>query len=493
MAEPVDYQRIRIHADLTLISELHIGNGANSEALERTNDRNEASSTSLFDTVCIDDKGQPYLPGSTLRGVLRDLALTCIDDNERINQLFGQQSLSGVISRLRVQDAFVKSTPAATNYSNSRMTAFDKTLPTRINQGIKIDPIRNVVDEHKLFQFEVVPEKTVFTLVLEGDAVDKETLEILCQLLSGWDEQRVALGRNHLKGNGRISCSITQVEVADKSSINDWLLGGNNSFYKVLNDLPKVDAFSSRHKHVLSYQLQCAGMMLVNDPDRVKNKSDEHNPQHVFAQLESGQAMIPGKAIKGLLRAHARKILMTLLVNDGVSAKAASSTSDHMLNQMFGSTAQASKLSISNALSLAAKPNARKQAFIAVDRFTGGVKEGALYQVEGTLNELFVGDVTFVSRQTSGRKNIETEMDWCKGLLCYVLRDFMQGDGYLGWGKSRGYGRFVLSQLTVNGQTIKRWEDIVTIVSEAELKQWMAALKTSVKLQTETAKSEATS
>lgn len=486
MVEQVNYQRLRIHADLTLISELHVGSGKSAEIGERTSDRNGETSTALYDAICLDYQQKPYLPGSTLRGVLRSLALSCIDDSDWVNQLFGQQQSSDNAGcRLRVHDAFIQSMPETKNYSNSRMTESDKHLPSRIAHGIVIDPVRQVVDEHKLFQFEVIPEGTVFSVIVEGDDLDRNTVLLLCQLLKHWQKQRVAMGRNHLKGNGLVECLTTRIEVADQHSINAWLAGEADDFYKEWVVPSEVDSFAPRDQAALSYQFESIGMMLVNDPDIVKKKSDDHTPQQVFAQLENGQAVVPGKAIKGLLRSHARKIMATLLVNQGVSLKEASNVADQALSSVFGSSEEASMLSFTNALSASKSPRVKKQAFIAVDRFTGGVKEGALFHVEGTLNEAFTGDIVFINRTKSGSGKDDVTKNWWKGLLSYVVRDMMEGDGYLGWGKSRGYGRFKLSQFTINGKTIQRWEEVTTLAPEAELKHWLAAFQHFIEQQVE--------
>jgi hypothetical protein len=52
--------------------------------------------------------------------------------------------------------------------------------------------------------------------------------------------------------------------------------------------------------------------------------------------------------------------------------------------------------------------------------------------------------------------------DWLKSLLLYLLRDAMEGDLVLGWGKSKGYGRLLLTQQQINiknydRQTFETW------------------------------------
>jgi len=74
-----------------------------------------------------------------------------------------------------------------------------------------------------------------------------------------------------------------------------------------------------------------------------------------------------------------------------------------------------------------------------VDRFTGGVKEGALYTVQALR---LPPDRFFKSKVMYRPEKIE---GWMQLLLLFAWKDAEQGDLVLGWGKARGYGRLRLA------------------------------------------------
>jgi hypothetical protein len=56
--------------------------------------------------------------------------------------------------------------------------------------------------------------------------------------------------------------------------------------------------------------------LLVNDPGyvRLKKNQEDNFPDLQYSRTADGKALIPGRSLKGLLRARARRILATLLI-----------------------------------------------------------------------------------------------------------------------------------------------------------------------------------
>ncbi len=143
------------------------------------------------------------------------------------------------------------------------------------------------------------------------------------------------------------------------------------------------------------------------------------------------QACIPGSTLKGWARGQCRKIMLTL--QDSKDGKGV----DQLLDTIFGGTEHgAGCLRFDDALAdVDEAKHLHPQTFNAVDRFTGGVKPGALFNVEAAWPEAFAGTVHYRADLLKG---------WMKILLLYVLRDAEQGDLVVGWGKSKGFGRLRL-------------------------------------------------
>ncbi len=97
--------------------------------------------------------------------------------------------------------------------------------------------------------------------------------------------------------------------------------------------------------------------------------------------------------------------------------------------KIFGSTAMAGRLRIADSEPMRVKQTVIRD-HVAIDRFTGGAREGALFQ-DLCLKE---------GHQLQMRVRIINFEIWQLGLLAYVLRDMEQGRVPLGGGVSKGYG-----------------------------------------------------
>lgn len=75
----------------------------------------------------------------------------------------------------------------------------------------------------------------------------------------------------------------------------------------------------------------------------------------------------------------------------------------------------------------------------------------------------------------------ESLIDWQKGILLLVVRDMLEGELGLGWGKSRGYGSFSV-ELTVRKQSIKNYSDLKELVHDKMSKRWLPALAEKISL-----------
>lgn len=150
---------------------------------------------------------------------------------------------------------------------------------------------------------------------------------------------------------------------------------------------------------------------------------------------------IPGTSLRGVMRSHAEKIARTLsdgiccdpFSNDACSKKIEESEKfpykkSCSICKLFGNTHSASRIQVLDSTIMTEKePEARDG--IAIDRFTGGVSQGANMK-----NQFLTG--SFKSKISI--RNFEL---WQLGLLAYVLRDFGNGLIPLGAGKNKGFGR----------------------------------------------------
>lgn len=70
--------------------------------------------------------------------------------------------------------------------------------------------------------------------------------------------------------------------------------------------------------------------------------------------------------------------------------------------------------------------------------------------------------------------------DWWRGLLLLVLRDAIEGDLAIGWGKARGYGAFKVEVDWEEGVRIDSWQGLRDYFERSQCKEqaagWIKAL-----------------
>ena len=485
------YRRIILTGTLRTLSPLHIGTG-NEEILSNDNksniDENSSSSESIsYNALCLDADNQPYIPASSLRGYLRDIISQHQED--ALNDLFGlarQESdnkedinkESGNIGALRVYDALW-----GVNQATSQAQLISQT---------SINPLTATAKEHHLLTHAVVDSNSVFDLTIELDNASQQQLTLILKALNTLGQEYGGkLGKAKTSGQGSISWEHKELKVLTEEKFIKWLEPKNtkslSAFYQsylVISEMntlveeAKAQAFVNNSKQI-TVTLAAQSPILINDPkacteiakQREKNNKDTEKdkdknsadllfiPDLLFSQANK-QAIIPGSSLKGWVRAQCRKILLTL-INSADSTLENNLDVDAIVNKLFGSTEQQGLIEFNHARASFTEDEIHQQTFTAIDRFTGGVKPGALYQAEAIWpKEPFSLQIRYQDNKLK---------DWMRLLLLFMIRDAAQGDLILGWGKSKGYGRLILSSTqysdwqslykTLDAQTLEAWQN----------------------------------
>ena len=205
----------------------------------------------------------------------------------------------------------------------------------------------------------------------------------------------------------------------------------------------------------VAFRLYPQAPFLLNDPAYVQE--GEHVPRLEYSRTPEGYALIPATALRGWVRYWARRILLTLSVERGQKQKDAEVKVEGMLERLFGSTSQQSLLWFDDVRS-AQEVQPHVEIFNAVDRFTGGVAEEKLYQVCAAECHRLEGSVYW--SQTSLDRGYQ-------GLFLLLVRDALEGDVRLGWGKGRGYGCFQVG-IQVGEREIKTWHELKAFLQERD-------------------------
>ena len=464
-----DYERVRIIGTLTCLSPLSVGIGAMPAAVEGK----EGQSGNYLD-ICAHPDGIPFIPGSSLRGLLAALLDKGPDDKNRGPhyeehiKLFGEarggKRGENNLSRagcLRVYDA-----------SLSRVGEGGEAKVDRTRTAI--DPITATAKDNSLHKIAQVPANSQFQCEFELERVGKTLIsrswvETLLGLLNTLDRDNLQarLGRGGNKSEGRVAWSLDSVNTLSSADLADWLIHAKPSLEACYKDETKKlkhaaiyrGSGQERFWH-LSLRLEFLGPLLV-DAEEKEEIIDNETRRVACCRYETRDGKtcltVPAASLRGLLRGHCRKILMTLLVDklkEDPPYKKAKRHADELIGVLFGQEGKASAVILRDAVG--ENPVSHRQTFNAIDRFTGGVAHDALYTVEAAYTPYLDTQLSIDLLRLKPQID-QVQNDWWKGLLVLALRDAMEGDMALGWGKAKGYGVFKLAI---------RWEGLKEYIAE---------------------------
>ena len=477
-----EYERVQITGWLKCLSPLSIGTGAMPGDISGR----EGQHGNYLD-ICTHPDGTPFIPGTSLRGLLSALLKSSNQASHHAN-LFGEmpggqrgENQASNASLLRVYDA---------KLCQAGNGGILKTRRTRT----ATDPITGTAKDNSLHEVAQVPINSQFFCEFElerrgNHRISRTEVKTFLGLLNqlAKDNPLARLGRGGNKSEGQVVWTLDSVKTLSPARLVDWLLKQPvtdlaNAFIEAnsLNQTaPVVQGKRQFNQIPLHIKLQAPLLVDPERPDDKKNLTNQdkrdNSPDMVFRkENHNGKTRLiaPASSLRGLLRSHCRKILMTILVENTQEAPPfikAGKKADDLLKILFGSEERASALIFHDATGENVKTH--RQTFNAVDRFTGGVADSALYTVEAAWVE------TLKTKLRINHGYLHKQNNWWKGLLVLALRDAMEGDLALGWGKAKGYGVFTVEiKLEKGGAFVQRWDDLKQSHWKNLAKDWVKSL-----------------
>lgn len=400
------------------------------------------SNTSVDMAVLRDPKeGRPLLPGSSLAGALRSHLADVLggyrsaNEDRNVAVLFGTSRCDdqGSQSPLIVFDA---------------IGVFPDDIALDIRDGVAIDPTTGTADAHKKFDMEVLPAGALFPvrveLIIENAALESRLMSLLAKTLEGLGKGDIALGMRRSRGLGAVKVrnwKARRYDLTIQKGWHRWLttdhmnpipeaVPTHESPWKAIQTaysaLTLEDISDQRERVVIDLDVKIAGDILVRSP------ANDPSAPDVVHLANAGRPILSGTSLAGALRSHALRIARLVRSPAGDAAV--------WIDRLFGDRQEqhsgtdvpekrisASKLRVSE--SFIRESIARRQTRIAVDRFTGGVVKGALFDEEV---------------RAGGRLVIQIELrnplDGETGLLLLVLKDLLSGKIPVGGAVSVGRG-----------------------------------------------------
>ncbi len=488
-------KRWTIEGELTTTTPLHIGNGGvivRQIPEERVRKGKKAGEQVEISSVTTSGKG-PYVPGSSLKGVMRAWARACHIAN--FTELFGVEdkgNSEGVGGKAEFWDAFtlrcdgmIKPPPY---WCDCRLTG--------IATSVAINRRTKTASEKKLFHVEFVPPGVTFGVTVSGDFTNDEVDDLLF-LFEGFNNgpQAVALGARTGDGWGQLIWELTSIRRLEAADVPAWIAnGGRRIGYAALNVIPpaELEVFRKRSQVraaapsppdclTLNMTLEFKTQFLVNDPEQT-GPAEEGKSAHMPLLDADGRILLPASSIRGAIRSQAEKILRTLgseltaCYPDGNGPHIVYGTGELkglcLACQVFGAPGWRSPVQFSDFKTEVPPGNDAfmQQEFVAIDRFTGGSAdaEGLKFNAKAAHNPILTGCIKVDLRALE----IAGAGPWALGLLTLTLRDLMEGDIRFGFGAAKGYGA---AQARIDSISLPEWSDCPGVFKEGvDEEQWQS-------------------
>lgn len=426
-----------------------------------------------------DVNGLPFIPGTTLAGLLRQ----SLPRKER-EDLMGSQSCGSslVITEAKILDA--SGTPvdgiAQPEALNSEFLSRYVELPVR--QHVKIGH-RGAAVKHGKYDEEIVLKGTRFCFEIEFDTDDKTQENKIKELLSCLLSETFRIGSGSRSGFGQIdvvSCKYRMVDLTKDLERELYLLKSSSLSQEwegfeedILDELKTLKPAENRW---VEYQLHLtpedfflfgsgygndeADMTYVREPFVVWN-------DNMATIREKEQVLlIPASSVKGALSHrlafHYNKIVgntVESLRESGLKPEDVTGKNNPAVRALFGSEGEKSESSgemigqqRGNVLITDVMETRIIQPkllnHVSIDRFTGGAIDGALFTEQVIYGEQMELPVITLFVRSEVLNDGKVEKAWEN-----ALEDICKGMLPLGGGVNRGHGVFKGS-LTKNGQLL---------------------------------------
>ena len=494
MNAPDFSNRWLIRGRLRTLSELHIGDGGSGGLYDRH--RPPQKDEIATQTVCVDAPGRAFIPGSSIKGILRSSL-----DPRHSNvwtELFGSidaSALDAVGGKLSFFDAFLLSPNSPNNFSSSdpnrnqtrlaRQPDSDLLQPywdpvrhTCVATSVSIDRRTRTAEDQLLFHHEYVPPGTDFEVTLAGEGLSPvEVQTLLDQINQAASEATpLTMGGRGSRGWGRMTWRLEGVHMLEREGLSRWIADGAPSTgWSICTTHGHPWAYSpnkvsAERSHVtFDLRLEFSGPLLVRDArqaDRVaewkkthgdSNHDDRHRPTGKQKETAPpptavpmknawGTYQIPGPAVAGVLRSHAERILRTLGQEIPAHHEQPTFSTEegpaqmNLIALLFGVPGWKAPFTC-NTLATAILP----QEFAAIDRFTGSVAGHKKFKTEAIVGAEMSGTLSLHLHRLPESRRTEA-----LHLLSLLFRDLTEQDLCFGSGAAKGYGLCTTASGTVS-------------------------------------------
>ena len=422
--QPNIYKIYKITAKLKLNSPLLIADGENDGVIDKHILKNK--------------KGEPFIPGTSLAGALRNLAIR--KNKEIAELLFGKSENNDNDSQsaIMINDIILK------NYS------------LVLRDGVKIDPYTQSAINGAKYDYEAIEkgaesekELELIIKLREFHRNKSQEIEEMIKFLADVVVGGILLGALTTKGFGKVkgeACKVYCYDFSKSNLLKAWLCQeegvafyeGQDTGLENENDLVIVADFAIKSSLI------------------IKGGKENHGQKTKEVTLKSGDDfVIPGTSIKGVISKQAQLILDSL-EQDKVFL-------DSLMGCSNDNEKAKSRLYVEEAYIDNTKVTAKPQSRIRIDRFTNAAMAGGLFTSEPI-------------RQDNDEPTVRMKMtvkdcqDYEAGLLLFILKDLWTGVLPLGGEKliGRGILQGLRAEIAYRGNSFEIIENNNMVINGAQ-------------------------
>lgn len=239
------------------------------------------------------------------------------------------------------------------------------------------------------------------------------------------------LGRSTNNGQGQFKISDIQIFGVSLTDYKAWLASDNLNKPETTAITIDADSYSVKQDALkIAIQLIPLSPIFTMDPaSKTKQKGEIMYMKALTKQCDGITPILLASTIRGVMKAQAAKIYCTLTQRQGTEII---QESNKWLQPIFGGEKEAAKFSLTDFEGI--NPQPFNQNFIAIDRFTGGVKDGANYNITRFDIESYQGSLEV-------QLNILEKRDSVLAVFLMVLRDMLDGEIRYGGYQAKGFGK----------------------------------------------------
>jgi len=408
--------------------------------------------------VILDADGKPFIPATSFIGVLRHHIKPSRYDNE-LKKFWG------------FADDNKNSSQSSINSSQSSIICSDlycdNSAKPSVRDGIKINGKTGIVEidkkkkTGKKYDYEVIEKGAKFKLEIEISFSDKtkafcEQMAVtICDILK--NDSTIRIGAKTNSGLGKIELKnekLYKYNFTNKQDVFKWLMRKEGSPFSATKFTLEKSVF------IINAILKLKNSFIIRSYSEDVNVPDS-------TSIKSGKDfVITGTSLKGAIRSRAERIANTLGKKGIIENLFGYVKEDDPLDKAKKGRIQIDEVRLPDYTS-------EMQSRIKIDRFTGGVMPGALFDSM----PLFSKDeeIKNVKITITNYKNYEA------GLMLLILKDLWTGDLAIGGEKNVGRGVFegIEADVCWDKKTVKLKKGLegLSEIDKKDLEEFVSALR----------------